>query len=55
MKVKASDIYVEKIRHNGALIVSTIVGELYVHKTFYGYNKREAVKLFRDELNKGEK
>ena len=40
---------VEKIIHSGALIISDIIDGYLVSKTYYGYTKKEAVKLFRSE------
>lgn len=53
MKIKINGISVETIRHSGALSVSTVTDNQYIQKTYYGYNKREAIRLFRDEVNKG--
>ena len=33
--------------HAGAWIVSDIVGSCYYVRTYYGYTKREALRLFR--------
>jgi len=40
---------IEKVKHNGALIISDIIDGYLVSKTYYGYTKKEAIKLFRSE------
>ena len=32
---------------NGSLTISDIVGTQYIHRTYYGYTRREAISLFR--------
>ena len=43
-------ITVERVPHNGYLIVSTIHKGYRVKRTYIGYTKREAIKLFKKEL-----
>jgi hypothetical protein len=45
---------VNRVWHSGAWIVSDIVGGYLVSRTYYGYTKREAVRLFREERRRGE-
>jgi hypothetical protein len=35
---------------NGGLVLSAVVGGYLVSRQYYGYTKREALKLFRSEL-----
>lgn len=44
------EIAVEKVRHNGHIVVSTIHNDQYVHRQYIGYTKREAVAEFKREL-----
>ena len=37
--------------HNGAYTVSTMTNTRYVWQTYYGYTKREAIRLFREYLD----
>lgn len=39
-----------KLFPSGAWEVSDIIGEHRVHRTYYGYRKREALRLFRAEF-----
>ena len=41
---------IERVSHSGALIVSDIVNGYRVARTYYGYNMREAARLFRQEV-----
>ena len=36
---------------SGAWEVSDVIGGRYVHAVYYGYSKREAVRLFKQEHN----
>lgn len=40
----------ERAVPSGAWILSTVTGGYYEHKTYYGYTKREATRLFREYL-----
>ena len=40
--------------HNGAWEISELVNGYLVTRTFYGYTKKESIRLFKDEL-KGER
>lgn len=44
------DISYEKAAGSGAWILSALHGGYYEHRTYYGYTKREATRLFRDYL-----
>jgi hypothetical protein len=35
---------------HGAWIISAIVGGYFVEQAYYGYTKREAMKLFRERI-----
>lgn len=48
--LRLSDILSEKSPVTGAWICSAIVGGHYTHRTYYGYTRREAVSLFRQEM-----
>ena len=37
--------------HEGAYVISDIIGGYLVTKRYYGYTKREAIKLFKEESN----
>ena len=43
---KRSFMIVEKNKH-GAYVISDIVKGYWIHKQYYFYNKKEAIKLFR--------
>jgi hypothetical protein len=43
------DITVER-NHAGAYVLSAIHGGYLVSRQYYGYTKREAVRLFKEEL-----
>ena len=45
------DISVERVPHNGHVNVSAMVNGYRVRRTYIGYSKREAVAMFRDEVN----
>ena len=32
----------------GSLTLSTVINDRYYHKQYYGYTKREAIKLFKE-------
>lgn len=44
-----------KLFPSGAIEVSDIIGGYLVRRVYYGYTKREAVRLFRAETMKGVK
>jgi hypothetical protein len=44
------DIYYEKHKPSGAWILTGIKDGYYTRQTYYGYNKREATRLFRQYL-----
>jgi hypothetical protein len=37
---------------SGAWVLSTIASGYYVTRTFYGYTKKEALEIFKNELKK---
>lgn len=41
---------IEKIWHSGAIRIYAIIGGHLVTRVYYGYTKREARRLFRDEM-----
>lgn len=41
---------VTKQAHSGAYVVSDIIGGYLVTRTYYGFTKREAVRMFREEI-----
>ena len=43
-------IYYEKAAGSGAWILTALWDGYYQHRTYYGYTKREATRLFRDYL-----
>ena len=51
-KVKVSDLSVNRNPVNGSIVVSAIVAGYLTAVAYYGYNKRAAMKLFRDEMSK---
>jgi hypothetical protein len=51
--MKAPTITAERVEHSGAWHLSALVGGSYsflVWRTYYGYNKREALAMFRELL-----
>ena len=40
----------ERVQHSGAWIVSDIVGDYRVARTYYGYTRAQAVAAFRREV-----
>jgi hypothetical protein len=40
---------IEKNIH-GALVISAVIGGYLISRQYYGYTRREAVRLFRDEV-----
>ena len=54
--LKGKYMYIERVRHSGALIVSELVKDnatpfaWYESKTYYGYTLKEAKSLFRAYL-----
>lgn len=48
--IRAADITAEK-NIRGAWVVSAIVSGYLTSRQFYGYTKREATRLFLDEVN----
>jgi len=43
-----------KLFPSGAWEVSDIIGGYRVHKVYYGYSKREAMREFRQQYGKGD-
>jgi hypothetical protein len=41
-----------KVWHNGAWVISAIVDGYVESITYYGYNKKEAISRFRDEMRR---
>jgi len=54
--MKASEISVERIAHNGHLVLSTIQDGQYIKRVYIGYTLAEAKRIFiedvREELAK---
>ena len=42
-------IHIERIQHNGHLVLSTRIRGALFKREYIGYSKREAVRLFRKE------
>lgn len=42
---------IQILKPSGAIFISSIVGTQFIKKTYYGYSKKEAVKLFKAEYN----
>jgi hypothetical protein len=42
------DITIERIKHSGALLLTTIHNGRFRKRTYYGYSQREAKRLFRE-------
>jgi hypothetical protein len=40
---------IERVSHSGAWIVSDIVGGYWVARTYYGYTRAQALRLFKAE------
>lgn len=51
MKIKTSDITVERNKVNGSYILTTIVKGCYVSRVYYGYTKKECIAMFKDEFS----
>jgi hypothetical protein len=51
MKLKASDISVEKSFPSGMLVLSAIVNGYRVQRRYMGYTKRSAIQDFLEEYN----
>lgn len=39
--------------HHGAWVVAEVVGGYRVSRTYYGYTRQEAMRLFREEVGYG--
>lgn len=50
MRVKQSEVSATR-QHNGSYEVAAIVNNVRRSKVFYGYTKREAIRLFVAEIN----
>jgi hypothetical protein len=48
--IRAADLNAEKNRH-GAWIISAIVSGYRTSRQFYFYTKKEAIRVFLDEVN----
>lgn len=42
---------IERVKHSGAIVISDFIGGRLVSRTYYGYSKREAARLFRREVS----
>jgi hypothetical protein len=51
-RVTQRDVSVEKLA-NGALSLGVVTDERLIRRTFYGYTRRDAVRLFCQEVNGG--
>ena len=38
------------INQNGSIIITSIINNQYIHQTYYGYNKTECIKLFKQHI-----
>lgn len=43
-------MFAERVKHSGAWIVSDIVDGYRVARTYYGYTRAQALRLFREEF-----
>ena len=50
-RIGAADVMAEKIHHSGAWRVSALWRGYRQARTYYGYTKREAVRLYVQEMN----
>ena len=44
---------ITRVAHSGAYVITAIVGGYYVSRTYYGYTRREALRLFRAAVRAG--
>lgn len=51
-KTKVHDVSVNRNPINGSVVVSAVVDGFIESIAFYGYNKREAMQLFRRNIKK---
>jgi len=35
------------VQHNGSLLISDIIKDEYIKRVYYGYNKKDAIQLFK--------
>jgi hypothetical protein len=47
--LKTKDIAVSKNLH-GAIVCSAVIGDRLISRQYYGFTKREAIRLFREEV-----
>lgn len=43
---------IEKRKSDGALLISDIVNNYYIKRTYTGYTKRQAISIFKKETKK---
>lgn len=39
---------IEKAKHSGAIVISDTIGGYLVTRSYYGYTKRDAIRLFKE-------
>lgn len=39
---------VEIVRHSGAIVISDTIGGYLVTRSYYGYTRRDAIRLFKE-------
>ena len=44
---KKGDNMTITIQHNGSLLISDIIKDEYIKRVYYGYNKKDAIQLFK--------
>jgi hypothetical protein len=44
---------IERIKHNGYVVITDIIDGYLMRKTYIGYTVREAKQLFKQEKNNG--
>ena len=50
--VTRRDVTVERVKPSGALKLSAMVNGYYVARVFFYYTKREAIRLYLEEVNR---
>ena len=43
---------IEKRKSDGALLISDIINNYYIKRTYIGYTKRQAISIFKKEAKK---
>lgn len=54
VKIKDIDEITVIRKSKDVLEISTIYGGYYRHRTYMGYSKAQAIKMFKDSIKKGE-